>query len=326
MAHPLGPTPDQTRNVDPVLTGIVNSRRHDDADFIGDRAFPPLHEEGRDSGQISRVLTGWVSAGNVEIQHAEAASGYTEIGFRPDFVTFACIEYGCQVGLGRRLQAASQVGRPLDEIAALVCADELAIQRELRLVTAFFGTGDWTNETTLGAAAQWDDGGGVPLANLWTAKRSIKLNSRANANAALFGYDSFRVAVQNGDITALVPSLQQQSQITMTTLAARLAEAFEFESLFVGRAVRNTADLSQTEVAAFVWTDNVLVYRFEAAGAINAGAAAQLSSTDGGGSAPTVTDRWHDPDTRQDKVRCRETRDELVVDPQKGYLIIDCAN
>ena len=323
MAHPLGPTRDQIRTVDPVLSGMVNARMNADADFIGDRAFPPLYEEGRVSGQVSLLNTGMASAGNIEIDRG-SGSRYAEVGFVPSFLAFACREYGVMVAIDDELRSQSQVGLDLNELAAIRAGHEVQIQRELRLVNAFFGTGDWTNEATLGAAAQWDDAGGTPLANIWTGKRAVKINSGVEANAAIIGWDGFRVAVQNGDITALVPADSRQSQITLTALQARLAEAFELASLFVGRAVRNTANLLAAETFAFIWVDNLLIFRHEPAGSVNAAAAAQFASTAGG--APPVTDRWFDDDIRSQKVRVRETRDELVIDALKGHLTLDLAN
>ena len=152
----------------------------------------------------------------------------------------------------------------------------------------------------------------------------IKINSGVEANAAILGWDGLRVAVQNGDVTALVPADSRQAQITVTALQARLAEAFELAALHIGRAVRNTANENQAETFAFIWADNLLVYRAEDAGSANAAAAAQFASTEGG--APTVVDRWFDDMTRQQFVRVRETRDELVIDALKGHLTIDLAN
>ena len=321
---PIGPTMDQVWAVDPVLTNLVNSRANADEDFVADAAFPPVYNEGIDRGTIYLLHTGMVGAGNREIDRGEGST-YTEVGFQPSTTSFACREYGAVAAVGRHSQAISQVGMDLMEIAAMVVGHEVLIQRELRAVATFFGNADWgANEQTLGAAAQWDDAGGAPLANFWTAKRSVKLNGRANANACMMGFDSLRVAVGNGDITSLMPSASRQGQITMSDLVSRLAEAFEIENLYVGRAVRNTASLNQTEVYGFILTDNMLLWRQEPAASVNASGGAQFASTDGG--QATVTERWFDMETRKDKVRTRETRDELVIDANKGYLTINCAN
>ncbi len=323
MANPLGPTRDQIRNVDPVLTNLMSARMNADEDFVGDAAFPPLYEEGRVTGNVSLMNTGGKSAGNQEITRG-ASSPYSRVGFQPSFTAFRCLEYGAFAGIGPDMRAESQVGKDLLELAAEVVSAEVMIQRELRIANTFFVAGGWTNNVALGGAAQWDDAGGTPLANLWTAKRNVKLNGLANANAMLIGYDGFRVAVQAGDITGLIPADVRQSQITMSALQQRLAEAFEFDNVFVGRAVRNTANLGQAETMGFILTDNALVYRHEPATSVNAAAAAQFASTDGG--QATVIDRWFDDDTREDRVRSRETRDELVIDALKGSLITDLAN
>lgn len=320
MALP-GPTHDQVRAVDPVLTSVVNMRDNADTDFIADRAFPPDYEEGRSSGTIFTMNGGFRSAGNREIDRG-VGSPYARVGFTPSSTSFNCREYGASAALDRGLRAKSQIPMDLPQLYALVCLREVQIQRELRCVTAFFGTGDWTNEQTLGAAAQWDDAGGTALADLWTAKRTVKLNHGSDPTVGVIGYDGFRVAVQNGDITGLMPSATQQSQITFSQLAERLAEAFELRELYVGRAVRNTSDEGQAEAYGFVWTDNLLV--FARGEGQMASSAMQFASTDGG--SATVTDRYFVEDTREDVVRVREERDELVVDALGGYLTINLAN
>lgn len=323
MALP-GPTRDQVRNADPVLTTLMNLRDNADTDFVADRAFPVAYSSGQVTGQVARIQTGMRGAGAIEIDRG-AHSPYAQVGFNAGWVTYTCREYGAEVAIDAEMRGQSQIPMDLQQLAAIRALREVQIQRDLRCVTAFFGTGDWTNEATLGAAAQWDDAGGDPLVDLWTAKRAVQLNASKTPNALLLGWDGFRVAVQSGDITGLMPSAVRQSQMTLSELEARLAEAFEFRSLYVGRAVRNTANLISTnvETLAFVWVDNALIF-YRSEGGLESSAGMQFASTEGG--SATVTDRYFKDETREEVVRVRETRDELVIDLLAGYLIIDLAN
>ncbi len=317
-----GPTQNQVRAVDPVLTAWMSTRGNEDSDFIADLVFPPTYKEGDVSGTYFTQTTDVRSAGNIELNRGVGAP-YPRVGFGLGTATFNTIEYGVEVAIDRKLRGQSQAPIDLQQLAAIRAQREVEIQRELRVVAAMFGTGDWTNESTLGAGAQWDDAGGDPLADIWTAKRSVKLNSGKNANTMVLGWDAFRVLVQNGDVTGLMPSATRQSQITFTELQMRLAEAFEIDRVFVGRSVRNTANQGQTEAYGFIWTDNMWIGHIPSSGP-EGPSFAQFASTDGG--APTVVDRYFEDNTRSEVVRVREERDEAVVDAVAGHLTIDCAN
>jgi len=323
MALPGGPTGNQVRQVDTALTKWINSRAQSSSVFIADQLFQPDHNAGMTSGTYFRRLANTVSAGNVEIEHADGAD-YARVGFPFAAATFNTREFGVEVPLPRRTQAMSQVPLELKQVAAEVAEQEVMIARELRVINAMFGTGDWTNEATLGAAAQWDDPGADPLANIWAAIDAVELNSRQPVNVGAIGFDGMRVAVQNADLTGLMPAATRQTQITFDELAARLASAFGIERLLVGRAVRNTANLGAAETPARMWTDNLWLGYVNPGGSVGS-SFAQFSGTDGS-AGPTAVDRYFSDKQRTDVVRVREDRAQQVVDVLAGYLIINLAN
>ena len=327
MPVPPGPTQRMVRAVDPVLTGVINDRGNDAADYIGDLAFVPNYEDGRVTGTYFRRINAAVSFGNRDIRRATGGP-YAEIGLNLTTAAFSCEEFGVNVKIDRKLMRQSQVPLDLLELAALVADDEVRLQRDIRIAAAMFvvnvwGDGAGSGDNALGAAAQWDDGGGVPLQDLWTSKRFVKLNSRKTANTGVIGWDGLRVALLNGDVTGLLPSAIRRSMVTLTELEQRLAEGFDLSRFFVGKSVRNTAAEGQAEVNAFTWTDNLWVGYVPDSGP-QLCAFMQYASTDGG--APTVAERWFDPETNIHGVRAREERDEVVCDSMAGHLTLDLAN
>ena len=320
-----GPTQRQGRAVDQVLTGRLASRINADTMYVGDRAFPPLYLEGQDTGTYFRLSGNMRSAGNINIQMAVGAAT-PKVGFTPTSATWRCDPFGVAVPLPRVTAASSQMDR-LDEVCQSRAYSEVMIARDVRLAAAMFVTGVWGNETTLGAAAQWDDAAGAPLQDLETAKRTALLASGKEPDTLILGYDSARVAKLNGDVTSLIPSAARTGIVSDDELADLLARKLGFKRLLIGSATRNTANEGVAETYGFIWTDNALVCYTGADGQGDGRelpAGGQIASTVGG--APTVVDRWYDDDAMSDYIRVREQRAWAFYDNAGGYLIINTAN
>ena len=311
-----------TRVVDPVLTQWMVVQGNDDSAYIADLAFAPNYREGRSTGTFFRADTDLKSFGNTQVTRAKGGP-FHRGSLNLTNATYQTLPYGFEIPIDDDLARESQTPMQLEQLATLRAEAEVKIRREMRCAATMFVTGAWTNEATLGAAAQWDDAGGDPLGNLWTAKRAVKLASGKDVNTAIMGWDSFRVAVQNGDLVSLMPADTRTAQLTLSGLANRLREAFEIDRLYIGKAIRNTANEGIAEVNAFVWTDNMWLGHIPASGP-EGPAFAQFASTSGG--APTVVDRYREEAITSDIVRVRENRDEVVVDADAGYLIINIAN
>ena len=329
MAVP-GPTSLQVRAVDPVLTGLMSLHANAKAAFIADAAFPPTYRAGEHTGTYFRAHTDFGGHAVTDI-HRAPGDGYRRGGFNLTNATYRCVEYGWETPIDRALAAGPQTPISLEELAATLSLHEVMIARERRVRDAAFITGQWTTEATLGAAAQWDDGGGAPLANHWTAIETVMTQTKSakRPNAAIYGQASFRVLIQNQDFTTLIPQAQSTSMLSEDQLMQVLAGAFGLKKVFVGRAVESTAvaqaDLGET--LAFILPDNALIFyapELDPEGGRQLGAFGQIASTDGG--APTVVDRYYEDDKRCDVARVREQRAEVVYDAGAGYLILDCAN
>lgn len=318
---PRGATAAGVRAVNPILTQWMVVQADKDDAYIADLAFMPTHRPGESTGTIRLATSDFKSFSNQTVDRA-AGGPYEEVGLNLTSTTYTTRRYGVQVPVNDDLRSEHDAPMSLERLATLRAMREVQIRREVRVAAAMFVTGVWTTETTLGAAAQWDDPGGDPLGNLWTMKRGIKLASAADAKVGIMGWDTFRVAVQNGDITSLMPSATRQGQITLSELAQRLREAFEIEKLFIGRAIRNTAVEGDTESNAFIWTDNFALVNVPD-GDLEAPAFAQIASTVGG---PTVVTQFRREETEDDVVRVKENRDEIVIDADQGALLINTAN
>ena len=321
---PAGVSRAAVRPVDPVLTRWMVVQAQRETAFIADIAFPPDYREGESSGTFFRATDGFRTFGNQDIERAPGAP-FERLSFGLTSATFRTQSFGVEIPIDDDLAAESQTPMQLSRLATIRGMREIMVRREVRVAAACFVTGVWTSETTIAGGSEWDAAAGDALGNIWTCKRQVLLDSGQDANAAILGYDTFRVAVQNGDLQSLMPDAQRVGQLTELQLAANLREAFEVETLMIGRSVRVTSREGATEVAGFTWTDNALFYHKGegAEGDGSPGAFAQFASTSGG--SPTVVETYRDEGILSDVVRVRENRDEVVVDPDQGHLLINCA-
>jgi hypothetical protein len=133
--------------------------------------------------------------------------------------------------------------------------------KEKEWSTKYFGTGDWTTETTLTGNDQWNSStGGDPRGDVRTAKATIRQLLGGKVDGVRYlgvtsgaGFDTLKTHPGLDNIGGLQARAPRDAQI------AEVANWLSLDDIVVGNASENTGPLGGTAAYADLLADNFLV-------------------------------------------------------------------
>ena len=167
-------------------------------------------------------------------------------------------------GLGVQLSKTSEAyaqgnGLNLRQANTAVLARECMINRERQAAAVAFSATVFAGKTAaLAGADRFDNAASDPISTAQTARDTIIKNSGETPNVAIMGYSVYRHLRQHPLI--LEYCSRTSSRVGLLT-DDDLARALDVETIYVGKAVANTAVEGQTASQDFIWGKSLLFAR-----------------------------------------------------------------
>tara|TARA_R110002020_G_C16270195_1_gene771049 strand:- start:82 stop:1032 length:951 start_codon:yes stop_codon:yes gene_type:complete len=163
---------------------------------------------------------------------------------------------GCQVSKNSAEYAAGN-GLNLRMAKTALLARQTAIIRERIAATQAFSTGTFTN-AALAGTNRWDNAASDPVSNAQDAKDTIIKASGEDPNVAIMGYEVYQALRQH---PAILEFVSRTSNNVGLVDDSDIARALDVETIYVGKAVANTANEGQAASNAYIWGKSVLFAR-----------------------------------------------------------------
>ncbi|MAH45568.1 hypothetical protein CMI37_07050 [Candidatus Pacearchaeota archaeon] len=164
-------------------------------------------------------------------------------------------------GLGVKMNKSSAEyaqgnGLDLRKANAAVLARQCMIHRERTAAALIFNATTFSGYTAaLSGSDQWDNAASDPISKAQDARDAIITNSGETPNVAILGYEVYSALRQH----PLLAEFSSRTKHTTGILTNEdLAQALDVDTIWVGKAVANSAYEGQTESNAFIWGKFVL--------------------------------------------------------------------
>lgn len=309
------PTVAQLRPVaNPVLTNMLIAYMNDDSDYVARRAAPvvPVNEE---SGTYVTFPKGFWFADTLE--RRAYGDKYARGGYEVGSDTYKTLQWGLEHPIPDEHRATSQVPLSLEQTGLSWLANQSNIRKERAFAADFMTTGVWTTDDT--STTDWDDASGAPVADVQTAKRSIRQVIGRPGNAMVCGEIVYDALLVNAEVEG---KLQYTTQMTIATVAGILASVLGLEFLFVGSAQYNSANLGQTASLSPIIDDDALVFVLDpGADMMSVSAMKTFTWAPGGGEGQASV--YRDEESDSDIVKHKEQWDQKLVTADAGYFFSD---
>ena len=200
--------------------------------------------------------------------------------------------------------------------ATAVIMDNIAINQEAALATSLADTAILTNNTTLSGTSQWSDySNSDPIGVINTGRNAIRALTGQKPNICWMGYEVFNTLRDHPDIREQV-KYTNGGQLGDAAFVSFLKQHFNFEEVFVGDGIKNTADPGQSDVLADIWGNHFwMASRSKTPTLMRA--TFGFTATD----VVNVVDRYREDSHRRDVVRVRRSYDQHLSDVSLAYFI-----
>jgi len=226
--------------------------------FIADSIFPSVDVSTK-TGKFYDIAGGFASAApGHDLIIADGQDAPLQISTSISKVTGWDVDVN---GLGVRMNKSSAEyaqgnGLDLRKANAAVLARECLIQRERAAAALAFNTTVFSGYTAaLSGSDQWDNAASDPISKAQDARDTIITNSGETPNVAIMGYEVYKSLRQH-------PLILEYTSRTANTAGVLtnedLARALDVDTIWVGKAVANTAVDGLTESNAFIFGKFVL--------------------------------------------------------------------
>jgi len=313
----MRPTVKQIRpDANPLLTNMLIAYMNNETDFVARQAAPvvPVNEESGTYLTIEQKH--WFAD---KLERRAYGDTYSRGGYTFGSDTYKTLQWGLEHVIPVEHEATSQVPMRLEQVGLEWLAHQSNIRKEMAFVADFIKASVWTTQDN-NSATDWDDSGGTPVANIATAKRTIRQLTGREANALFVGeivYDALRV---NAEVKALVQYTQTGTADNMRSL---LAAVLDVQTLGVSRALYNSANTGQTASLAPIMDDDALLC-IVAPGAdmMSVSSLKTFTWAPGGGEGEIMT--YNDPSTRNSRVlQHTEQWDQKLIAAATGAIWLD---
>ncbi len=250
-------------------------------------------------------------------------SGYKREGIITEDVSYECEEHGLEGALDdserklyakdfdAELQTVQQTGQ------LVLLAQEVRIAAALFNTTTFTGAGLYTDNSS----APWDAAASDVIGQVLAAKEKVRGATGMSPNAVIFDETNRIRLMSNTAIKAAVQATAVLSGEEALTNALKLL--FGVKYVFIGKAVKNTANKGKAFTGSDVWSDDyamvALIAENENSLAEPSVGRSMLWSSDS--PENTMVEQYREEGIRSDILRVRHNVDELIIDPYFAHLM-----
>jgi len=205
-----------------------------------------------------------------------------------------------------------------DAVATLM--DNIWVNQEDALATFMTSTSNLTQNTTLSGSDQWSDKtNSDPFGDIQTGVDTIRSATGMLPNSCVMSYTVAQELKQHPDVREQV-KYTNGGAFSDDAFKAFLRQFFNLENVYVGTAIKNTADEGQTDSLGNVWGDDFVLFYKNARPTLMQSTFA-YTFYDEARTSETYREESH----RSDVVRVRYSYDQNVMDTSLAYLIKDAS-
>ncbi len=329
------PSQAQARAVNPVLQNLLIGYANAEESYIGTKLLPPVPTEEQQTGTIYTINRGDMHGHRINtLEWGLGSRAHQSPGFGTSTATYTCERFAEEVSIDKDAIRRSDIPLDLKALQMQVVAEDMALAQERRIANAFFSTGNFAQNRTLGAGEQWITAAGAavntanPIEDISLGIETVENNGRS-ANAIVFGRMSWYGFLRNPAVLEFLAISKDRLRLTPAEARALLLERFDnFKNVYVGKARQRTSNPNQTFTATDLWGDGVWI------GHLSDGT--NMATGMGKGSvavAPTAVarfveydwtvDEYEDEPLKSEVVRISLSEDVLVTSAPDGYYLAD---
>lgn len=217
-----------------------------------------------------------------------------------------------------------------EQDATELLTQKVKLAREIRAASLLFTAGNYPtgNKATLSGSDQFSHASSTPIKTIKDACNDVVARGGNRPNVAVMNMDVFLALEEHPTV---VGRLQYTDPFVRIEKVAAL---LGLSKIFVGEAIKNTADEGLTESLSNVWTDSVALYYIPPQ--VLAATGEESPATIIGRKTPTFCAAFTYMDMQVDiipdslrpgknnHIWVRHTADEVITGSSFGYLLSDC--
>jgi hypothetical protein len=310
------PTYNDVQAIEQVLTNLLVGYMQADDRFIASKVFPFLPPVQFDSGTYYVITKKYFFR---DVLKKRAPGGpFPEFGFGVSTGTYSCVEFAGSERIPDENRRNSQMPMDLETLAVRQLAQASLIRKEVAFSSDFMTSG-WG--TTDSSTTDWDDfSAGDPVNDIWTAKRTISMNTGVDANSLVIGHIVHQALCNHPDV---IDRVKYTAQANANNIESALAGLFGLANYWVGRAsYTNTNESASFSVSTTIIDDDALVCYVDPNPGIFSATAGLSFAWDAGGGQGSLY-RVRDDNSHSDVIQHLEAWDQVLVASDLGYNFTD---
>ena len=202
--------------------------------------------------------------------------------------------------------------------ATATLLDNIWVNNENALAQFMTNTSNLTQNTTLSGTSQWSDyANSDPIDDIETGITTVRSNTAQRPNSVVMSFEVMRELKAHPDIREQL-KYTGGGQLSEGAFVDFMADFFNLENVYIGDAIKNTAQEGQSDSLSNVWNkDFILFYQNPRPTMMQA--TFGYTFTDVERTVETYREESH----KSDVVRVRWSYDQNVMDASLAYLIKD---
>ena len=290
--------------------------------FIGDQVLPVKPEDARRGIYMKANLAG-AELLNADAQPREQGNGYARVNRSFSTDTYDTQEYGLESIVDDSYEAEVNRFMNLEATEAMLLERQLKISYEQRVATLLLAVGSWsaTAITRTAAYTAANVASTDPANDVDTAKTAL-LKQGCIANAVVMSQNVFnrlrRAQLMQNQIYGVVPRGNNQRALPSEQ---DIAQALGVETLYVGKAPKNTSAKGQSFVGGFVWSDDYILVGNVQGGEYTAGGLGRTIQWSKDTTGLFTPETYRSDERRSNIMRVRQNVAEKILDNTAGILI-----
>lgn len=243
-----------------------------------------------------------------------------EVSWSVSTASYNCEEYALKDIVTDRARKNADAPLELDGDTTRYLTNLIMLDREKRVADAVFNGTTFTSYTaTLTGNDQFSSlNTSDPAGVAETARESVMKNALQMPNTVIVGYEVHKYLIQHPQVLDRIKGGATKNNMA-TIRDAQLAEFFDVDNYYVGRAVYNGNNIGQTASASYVWGD-YMMFAYIAPSPPRKGVTLGATLRSRG----FQTKKWREEKRNGDMIEVGMIDDEVIITAGAGYLVQDC--
>jgi len=298
--------------VDKILSQFSIAYRNDN--YIAEQILPVLKVKEK-SGKFAKYAKDNLRVYSDATFRAPGTRA-NDIDYSVSQGTYLCAEHALEKRVPDEMVLNSDDPYDPKRDAVEFLMDLIWLNQENALATTMTSTSILTQNTTLSGTSQWDDyNNSDPFDDIATGIETVRSATGKLPNSCVLSFDVMQKLKNHPDVREQV-KYTNGGQLSDGAFESFLKGFFRLENVYVGTAIKNSADEGQSDSIGNVWNDDFVLFHKTSRPTMMAPTFG-LTMTD----VPRKVDMYREESHVSDVVRVRYSYDQNIIDPAMAYLI-----